>query len=83
MRGREGRKTERERHEHHPKGSANSPHGFKHQTEMVLVEEVSVEPHTVKLVVSVCFVEFLKDVQLLKTGLMPTKITQKIYGVRG
>ena len=47
------------------------PHRLKHQAEMVFVEEVSVEPDTVELVISIGFVQLLKNMQLLETSFMP------------
>lgn len=46
------------------------PHRFKHETEMVFVEEVSEQSDTVELVLGVSFVEFLEDPQLLETRLV-------------
>ena len=40
---------------------------------MVLVEEVSVEPHAVEFVIRVRLVELLQDPQLLKTSLVPKR----------
>ena len=45
----------------HPGHAQYSPHGLKHEAEVVLVEEVSVESDHMKLIIRISFVQFLKD----------------------
>lgn len=49
------------------------PQGFKHHAEMVLVKEMTEETKHVELVVDVCVVQLLKNLQLLQTSLVPSK----------
>ena len=48
----------------------NSPHGLEHQTEMVLVKEVSEQANTMELIVRICLVQLLQNPQLLQSCLV-------------
>ena len=47
---------------------------------MIFVEEVSIEPDTVELVISISLVELLKNVQLLQTSLVPVCVCVCVQG---
>lgn len=58
-------------HTLHPSSPhSSSPHGLKHQTQVVLVEEVPKEPHAMELIIRISIVELLEDAQLLQTCLV-------------
>ncbi len=58
------------------------PHRLKDKTEVVLVEEISVEADDVELVIGVSLVQFLKHLQFLETGLMPAGRGRETEGIR-
>lgn len=53
------------------------PERLKHQTKMLLVVEVPEEAKAVELVIRICVIQLLEELQLLQPGLLP--VDEKSY----
>lgn len=53
------------------------PERLKHQTKMLLVVEVPEEAKAVELVIGICVIQLLEELQLLQPGLLP--VDEKSY----